>query len=45
MKFQSIIPIIFLIISPFAANAEFTTFSAYDSNGNTFSATEFNLNF
>ena len=45
MKLQTIIPIIFLIISPFAANAEFTNFSAYDGNGNTFNATEFNLNF
>ena len=29
MKLQNIIPIIFLIISPFAANAEFTTISGY----------------
>lgn len=33
MKLQSIIPIIFLIISPFAANAEFTTYSGYCPNG------------
>ena len=40
MKLQSIIPIIFLIISPFAANAYFTTYSGYDSFGNSFNATE-----
>lgn len=35
--------IIFLIVSPFAATADFTTFSAFDNNGNTFSATQYNF--
>ena len=35
--------IIFLIVSPFAATADFTTYSAYDSNGNTFSSTEYDF--
>lgn len=37
MKLQTII--IFLILAPFAANAEFTTISGYDSFGNSFNAT------
>ena len=43
MKLQTIIPIIFLIIFPFAANAEFTTISGYDSFGNSFNAIEYNF--
>ena len=39
MKLPIPLLIIFLIISPFAATADFTTYSAYDNNGNTFSAT------
>ena len=39
MKLPISLFIIFLIVSPFAAYADFTTFSAYDNNGNTFSAT------
>lgn len=39
MKLPISLFIIFLIVSPFAATADFTTFSAFDNNGNTFSAT------
>ena len=43
MKLPLPLLIIFLILSPFAATADFTTYSAYDNNGNTFSSTEYDF--
>ena len=43
MKLPISLFIIFLIVSPFAATADFTTYSAYDSNGTTSESIEYNF--